>query len=149
LGTVNICGFDNSRQVVGHKISLGKNDGDWRYELYIHPERQQKTLSRDQNHAKNYSRFKEKHDVYSLGVVLLELGYWQDLETFKNSDPDHRPLLQDAEPDTRKMELEKLSKDLPAKVGDMYTKVVQKCLNIDVTEITAYQVWSEIEKLRV
>jgi hypothetical protein len=90
------------------------------------------------------------HDIYSLGVVLLELGLWQSFLSFlpptdparpyETADPDTAippPFLQvlDSEKDTRKRAtavkgaLTTLATEmLPARMGRKYTDVVLLCL---------------------
>ncbi|OMP89289.1 hypothetical protein BK809_0006011 [Diplodia seriata] len=58
-------GFDFSRPNL--KPSLGRYVDDIRFDIYRHPDRQ--GPSRD-GHRKS-------HDLYSLGVVLLEIGLWR------------------------------------------------------------------------
>jgi hypothetical protein len=49
-------------------------------------------MSGSGQHPKDVTRFKPKHDVYSLGVVLLELGFWKDLESFVTIKNTEQPL---------------------------------------------------------
>jgi hypothetical protein len=83
-----------------------------------------------------------QHDIYSLGVVLLELGLWQSFISFPpdSDDPDTAlppPFLQalESEKDTRrratavKGALMTLAMEmLPARMGQKYTGVVLLCL---------------------
>ena len=149
LGIVKICGFDASREVQGAIPSRGPYDGDWTRELYRHPDRQQKTLNA-QTHPLQMNRFKQKHDIYSLGVVLLELGLWRNLESFMKAGTTDQPLLKIAEPEERRTGLRKLADDLPPRVGDLYGRLVTDAIGIDEHKtLTATQVWSELGGLRV
>lgn len=60
-----LVGFDVLRNAEGKTNRLG--DDDWEKNLYRHPQRQGKTLKTDYN---------MRHDIYSIGVCLLEIGLW-------------------------------------------------------------------------
>src|SRR5208282_655428 len=58
-----IMGFSSSRSNSG---ASGQQNfrGTWASRLYTHPDRQ----------LEDYERYKKTHDIYSLGVILLEIG---------------------------------------------------------------------------
>ena len=63
---------------------------------------------------------------HSLGVVLLEIGLWQPLSTF-------RPTVSSAE--YLRDELVEMAKtELPGQVGKIYSKVVVTCLSVKEEE---------------
>lgn len=124
VGTPFLVGFDSFRLAEGHTVRTG--DNNWAKNLYRHPTRQ--GISPE-------NRYIMQHDVYSLGVLLLEIGLWASFVT------EH------GEPSTALSELEKLettskyvkaaqtkailiqlTNDLPAKVGTKYRDVVMACL---------------------
>lgn len=65
LGRPYLTGFDQLRKDGPH--SNRASDGEWYKDLYRHPTRQ------GLNPEKVYSM---RHDIYSLGVVLLEIALW-------------------------------------------------------------------------
>lgn len=83
-----------------------------------------------------------QHDIYSLGVTLLEIGLWQSFlleidETFEelypnpilnpiNTDNPHNPLGPAARTKTRFEELARTS--LPVRMGKRYSDIVLSCL---------------------
>jgi len=83
-----------------------------------------------------------QHDIYSLGVVLLELGLWQSFISFLPGSDDPSTALPpsfvqalESQKDTRKRAtavkgaLTTLATDLlPARMGQKYTDVVLLCL---------------------
>jgi hypothetical protein len=58
--------------------SSGQGDDDWTRNFYRHPNRQGLQPQR---------KYETEHDVYSLGVCLLEIGLWQSLIVEKNGIP--------------------------------------------------------------
>ncbi|GFP60478.1 hypothetical protein TASIC1_0019002400 [Trichoderma asperellum] len=73
-GSVNAGGCDEAAMLVGFDVlrdAEGKTnrlgDDDWEKNLYRHPHRQGKTPETDYN---------MRHDIYSVGVCLLEIGLW-------------------------------------------------------------------------
>lgn len=77
-----------------------------------------------------------QHDIYSLGVCLLEIGLWQSLVD-RNGDITNvlRRLRTDKDsqkrlrPEVIKERLIDLSRnELKASMGDIYSKVVETCL---------------------
>lgn len=80
--------------------------------VYKHPELQ------DDTHV----RFDMAHDVYSLGVVLLELGIWSPLE--------ERPELQGiSEPRDIAKALFRVANEVEILMGKRYREIVQTCLS--------------------
>lgn len=74
-----------------------------------------------------------QHDIYSLGVCLLEIGLWEPFVVYDGEDgqlPQQasiQPRLANAS--TVKDTLTSLaSNDLPKKMGDKYSQVVVNCL---------------------
>lgn len=66
-------------------------------------------------------RFRHSYDIYSLGLVLLEIGLWQNLETYDNvRSVDAYGF--------RKFVLSKLVPDLWGQCGAIYGGVVKDCL---------------------
>ena len=59
-----LVGFHCSREVEGASTKLRNNPTHWTARLYTHPDRQMPA----------FKRFERVYDIYSLGVVLLELG---------------------------------------------------------------------------
>ena len=68
-------------------------------------------------------RFRHSYDIYSLGLVLLEIGLWQNLQTF-----DHGKWI-DAYA-FRKFALNKLVPELWGQCGSIYGGVVKDCLKM-------------------
>lgn len=69
-----IGGFEVSRPEQNGELSLDTTGGS--FDLYRHPE-----LRDPSNELQGRPASERKHDVYSLGLVLLEIGVWQRLET--------------------------------------------------------------------
>ncbi len=63
--TAALVGFDVLREAEGRTRRMG--DADWERNLYRHPQRQGLALEFD---------YEMRHDIYSLGVCLLEIGLW-------------------------------------------------------------------------
>ncbi|KEF56895.1 uncharacterized protein A1O9_07085 [Exophiala aquamarina CBS 119918] len=132
-----LVGFERFRLAEGK--TLRSSDADRRKNLYRHPQRQ------DINPEKDYTM---QHDIYSLGVCLLEIGLWEtfveyDIQGHNASACDASisisRIVLDGVKDTSKMKdtLVDLAKTrLPCKVGDKYTGVVVNCLTcLDETNI--------------
>ncbi|WYZ43399.1 hypothetical protein EsH8_VI_001098 [Colletotrichum jinshuiense] len=123
-----LVGFENFRRDQGNTQRLG--DVTPARNLYRHPLRQG---------ASPEAEYTMQHDIYSLGVILLELGLW---ESFIQSDGGILPLLgipDSVQGDATKFlaHLQSHAKDhllalarslLPHKMGIRYTKVVETCL---------------------
>ena len=68
-------------------------------------------------------RFRHSYDIYSMGLVLLEIGLWQSLQTFENRNWTDSYAF-------RKFVLEKLVPDLWGQCGSIYGGVVKDCLTM-------------------
>ena len=68
-------------------------------------------------------RFRHSYDIYSLGLVLLEIGLWQNLQTFENGQWDDAYAFQ-------KFVLNELVPDLWGQCGSIYGGVVKDCLQM-------------------
>ncbi|KAK2611431.1 hypothetical protein N8I77_004770 [Diaporthe amygdali] len=155
--TAVLVGFDVLRDVDGKTLRLG--DDDWERNLYRHPRRQGDTPSVD---------YEIRHDIYSLGVCLLEIGLWDSFVVY-----DKPGAGQEAEenakgpwlgsglgtnfaemsgaellkaPETVKNHLISLARGrLRRKVGTKYSKVVETCLtcldsgNVDFGDETEFR----------
>ena len=110
-----LSGFERSRPNAGAS-NQRRLDADWRNNIYRSPDRVANT---DEETIKRHTM---SHDIYSLGVVLLELGLFQPLTSmeskFKNKTAE-----------TARDNLEELAKEeLPSRMGDTYAKVALYCL---------------------
>ncbi|RYP33045.1 hypothetical protein DL767_004956 [Monosporascus sp. MG133] len=99
-----------------------KSDFSLKNNAYRHPNRW----------GKPNVKFTKAHDVYSLGVVLLELACWKSIFRLKFKN------LKDAcrcEPEALRREmLKSVREDIPHLVGQSFAAVVETCLRFD--EIT-------------
>lgn len=140
LGNPYLCGFDAARQDKAASDQAG--DAYWDLNVYRHPARQ--GLHPEERYSMN-------HDIYSLGVVLLELGIWKPLLALSGlkalkSTGSRAPSLV-------KQSFVKLAKEaLPVIMGQKYCDLVAFCLEIDgenpVTASTAVdEVLSKLEEM--
>lgn len=110
-----VLGFEFSRLDIGR--STGFNVAfDPSHDLYRHPERQGNPLL----------SFTRLHDIYALGVVLLEIGLWKPAvslqkSNFREARLSDRYLI-------RKQLLHHAEHRLERRVGKRYKEVVIKCL---------------------
>ncbi|KAH8801524.1 hypothetical protein F5884DRAFT_862218 [Xylogone sp. PMI_703] len=91
-------------------------------DYYHHPDRRADPLMR-------YSR---SHDIYSIGVVLLEIGIWRPLEEVAYVQSEDFL-------DTQK-QFQKLALKLDGITGSIYGNVVRRCLAINTRERTEAQI---------
>ena len=68
-------------------------------------------------------RFRHSYDIYSIGLVLLEIGLWQNLQTSDNEEWKDSYVF-------RKYVLTKLVPDLWGQCGSIYGGVVRDCLTM-------------------
>ncbi len=128
LGASFLLGFEKFRLADGRTMRSG--DCAWEKDLYRHPRRQGLKPEED---------YTMQHDIYSLGVCLLEIGLWESFVIYdKGTDPSPSPVLPVIY-DPEKDEIKKafLVKDalvdlakqrLPSRMGEKYTEIVVACL---------------------
>ncbi|KAH6665352.1 hypothetical protein F5X68DRAFT_237155 [Plectosphaerella plurivora] len=86
-------------------------------EMYSHPE------IHAQTERERRARYRAEFDIYSLGLVLLEIGLWRTLAMLRkkcHSDAGFRSKL-----------VTKSCDKLPPKMGEIYCGVVRRCLTND------------------
>lgn len=105
-------------------------DNDWWRNLYRHPERQG---------TESIQRFIMQHDIYSLGVCLVEIGLWTSFVLNESVAPKEGPMLKpfklldikdlDVRARVTHDKIINLAREeLPAAMGDIYADVVISCL---------------------
>ncbi|KAF2792091.1 hypothetical protein K505DRAFT_338992 [Melanomma pulvis-pyrius CBS 109.77] len=114
--TPYLCGFDFSRK--SGTISLMKDAKDMEFSVYRHPERQFDTTS----------AHKLRHDIYSFGVVLLDLGLWDDPDESWKSSVKVKPV-DESQAIIVYRKLRSFIGRLSFYVGGCYTQAVQNCLD--------------------
>lgn len=127
-GKLYLVGFEKFRADREHSMKFG--DGLWECDLYRHPERQG---------SQPEKFYVMQHDIYSLGVVLLEIGLRISFVTPSNTGPaPHQELkVFDMHSDKdepghaksfKKRFTDLATQRLPAQMGQIYTDVVLSCL---------------------
>ena len=127
LGSAFLLGFENVRMEESPTRLTG--DSDWEKNLYRHPHRQGITLQ---------VSYIMQHDIYSLGVCLLEIGLWSSfVEYLSISDPVMSQRYSfdfETRDDATRSELVKAKlldltrTELPEKMGTKYSRIVETCL---------------------
>jgi serine/threonine protein kinase len=133
--TTGACDFENpyltdfelSRPDTGETRLIGQNSDPEGY-IYQHPERQGFP-----------TRFTKAHDIYSLGVVLLEIGLWEPAKKMYNDYAREfrrrEPLVGSLSPSTiRKNLLGDASRRLEHRMGLAYKEAVVSCLSDEIKE---------------
>ena len=69
------------------------------------------------------TRFEKVHDYYSVGIVLLEVGFWEPISAFRARHED------DSEQAFREVLIKKYAPKLASKMGSLYRDVVVACLS--------------------
>lgn len=123
-----LVGFEKFRADREHSMKFG--DGLWECDLYRHPERQG---------SQPEKFFVMQHDIYSLGVVLLEIGLRISFVTPSNTGPTphqelkvfdmHSDKDEPGQANSSKKRFTDLATErLPEQMGQIYTDVVLSCL---------------------
>jgi hypothetical protein len=138
-----LLGFEKFRTAKGKTTRLG--DCAWEKDLYRHPTRQGLRPEAD---------YTMQHDIYSLGICLLEIGVWESFVHFKHEAIPSKLLpayIEEDEEEYKKAKrvknfLVELAKErLPSRMGDKYTEVVVNCLtcldtdNVDFGDPTEFE----------
>jgi hypothetical protein len=122
-----VVGFDSSRSNSGISGKLNFR-GEWLSRLYTHPQRL----------LKDYERYKKIHDIYSLGVVLLEVGRLGSFMEDKQYAEWHK-----YGPEKLRDVFKEKAKALQTVVGKNYRQVVTACLDGDFDDQEDYSLLSE------
>lgn len=128
FGSFFLVGFEQVRTVDGRTRRLG--DSAWERNLYRHPRRQ--GLSPE-------NIYTMQHDIYSLGVCLLEVGLWESFVSYEDGVRGPLPAAalditldspEFRQPFLMKEHLIALAKrGLPKRMGERYEEVVVNCLS--------------------
>lgn len=122
-----LVGFEKIRLADGRTRKSG--DSDWEKNLYRHPHRQ--GLSPEEV-------YNMQHDIYSLGICLLEIGLWESFLSYEDDASAPVPTValgvspespEFKRPALMKEHLITLAKrDLAKRMGERYEKIVVNCL---------------------
>lgn len=145
LNNPYLAGFEYARSVKAD--SDRTSDAEWRVNIYRHPKRQDLVENEEYTMA---------HDIYSLGVVLLELGLWgsngftpfyKREATFKGITPvEVRNFLLDMTRGTK-------TDGVAVFLGEKFADLVEFCLNVDdkqevPTAAFIQEVWLKLDEIR-
>ncbi|KAI9149995.1 putative serine/threonine-protein kinase [Paramyrothecium foliicola] len=134
LGASFLVGFSQFRE--SHFQTNLRGDTCWHRNIYRHPQRQGQFV---------VDRYVMQHDIYSLGVCLLEIGLWGSFVWFPRdsedvvpvpgmalqmniSDTDFESIRTASLGQTKNHFLSLAKTELPSRVGDLYTSIVVSCL---------------------
>lgn len=115
----SIVGFDMPGKTLLPKASNDLNASGFTLDYYQHPAK----------HADPNRSYRHAYDVYSLGILLLEVGIWEQLKSYKHSgggDEDHY--------ERRRWVCRTYLDRLRWACGDTYADVVLRCLMIDSSD---------------
>ncbi|KAI1182806.1 hypothetical protein F5B17DRAFT_418881 [Nemania serpens] len=99
----------------------------WEFDIFQH---------RDRLCGKNSPRYTKTYDVYSLGVLLLEIGSWEPfIEIVPGLDED--------DPSDWTAELLEAASMLGPKTGRRYQRLVTWCLSVDGSEVVTENMFVE------
>ena len=143
-----LVGFEDFRQEDGQTQRLGDDVAE--RNLYRHPSRQGVSPSSD---------FFMQHDIYSLGVCLLEIGLWQSFIQYDAEgrciglfsiigDPatnSKNDLAQFLMTSVKSNMLELARTRLPRHMGTRYSKIVETCLTVLDPENSEFSDTTEFE----
>ncbi|GAB1320199.1 hypothetical protein MFIFM68171_10409 [Madurella fahalii] len=115
-----LSGFDFSRPARADEVTDVPDDVE--YNLYRHPHAQSTKLSERE-------RFKKSFDIYSLGVLLVEIAHWTTVEKVLNIDMNAargRPSI--ALRVRQSLLTEEQIADVGASMGAVYEDAARKCI---------------------
>ncbi|KAK4677346.1 hypothetical protein QC764_406180 [Podospora pseudoanserina] len=131
------------QHVVHRGAPLGNFPKDWTRDVYRHPEQ----------HGQTEATAKIGHDIYSMGVCLLEIGLWRSFSVLKDGSLEPSALGEAAGMNIKenyeavvvKQKLgEIVKRELPVHMGERYAQVVAACLTcLDTDEIGPNPTWGE------
>lgn len=125
-----VLGFDFSRPE--SYFSYGIEDTCTSRDIYRHPDRQQSPSQ----------PFNKLHDIYALGVVLLEIGLWQPAITLEK---DQFRRLKDPASIRKCLSLQ-AQKRLGSRTGEKYKDIVLKCLHGDFNVVNDTKEDSKLQR---
>jgi serine/threonine protein kinase len=132
-----LVGFEYSREDPG--FSENPRELDISKDIYRHPEQW----------GQPTRRFDKSHDIYSLGVVLLEIGLWRPASHLEDKH-FHETYYTDRF-EVQKLFIQAAKDKLPFMVGGAYSEVVVKCLtgHFDLSETPDGRMTQEIHQEQV
>ncbi|KAM0159546.1 hypothetical protein ACHAQE_004997 [Botrytis cinerea] len=124
ISTPYLLGFDASRPDQMGEMSIASRNPTGA-DLHRHPSSLHSSSCPRKEYCKSF-------DIYSLGLILLEIGLWKTLQTY------HKPHYS-AEKFRDKIVVQNLVPGLGSKVGRGYREVVERCLGVreDVNGVEA------------
>jgi hypothetical protein len=111
----HLAGFGVARRGGAEERTVDTRDGESPLGLWLNPE-----LRRA---GGEHVRARRRHDVYSLGLVLFEIGMWQDLSVFDDGGAAGRDLHAEV--------VRVCSARMAHKMGVAYRNAVVACLDSD------------------
>ncbi|KAF8539093.1 hypothetical protein BDD12DRAFT_793371 [Trichophaea hybrida] len=117
IGRPFLSGYDGIRDEKA--VSSLADVTDWKRLIYLAPDRLGKIAVR--------KPFTWKYDVYSLGVVLLEIALWED---FTDGSGRVGKLLKESPDEMRPVVLMNQTKQVPRLLGNRYADAVMACLRM-------------------
>lgn len=133
IGSAFLVGFDSFRMASGKTLRRG--EASWKRDLYQHPDRMGITPTED---------YVMQHDIYSLGVCLLEIGLWETFVSYE--DNNQRSMLSGLHSFQLQEKLLYMARtELRGRMGTKYSGIVVTCLtcmdprNIDFGEKSDFE----------
>jgi hypothetical protein len=117
-----ISGFEASRPDQNEQLSISPLRGE--FEIYTHPNLRDSSIE-----VQGRPDFERRYDIYSLGMILLEIGVWKSLKSL------YRPSLS---PRQNATWLAKVAQEnLPHQMGLKYYQVVLDCIDCDSARLSS------------
>ncbi|KAI4146904.1 MAG: hypothetical protein L6R39_003297 [Caloplaca ligustica] len=115
-----LTGYEYARADRPGETTTGGDIDEWT-ELYVHPNYQGPGTK---------GQYRKTFDIYSLGIILLEIAYWQPIEKVMKLDMESQTIFEDItkirerllQPDSKVMD------SLKSKVGNRYFTAVKSCI---------------------
>jgi hypothetical protein len=121
-----IVGFNYSRPSDPTKSTLEYSMTHFEHDMYRHPQVAQFASRKVLRSANDRQRFQIAHDLYALGVVLLEIGLWRRVGTLWKDKYDYQRFLEKL--------ISAYVPRLGPKMGNVYRDVVRGLLSLKVDE---------------